>query len=617
MYFIPFNSRKEYHRFPLGAVASGEKMIFRIVLPRHEQCSAVRLVMFDDDGENLSESFSWERMEGDSEEWWRLETVSPETGVWWYLFEFDTPSGTKPISLESGGNGIIGDGERWQLTVYDADKLSQSWLEGGIIYQIFPDRFNRSGKTTVCEKKAGAVIRDDWGAEPMWKPDSLGKINEYDFFGGDLAGVEEKLDYLASLGVSCIYFNPIFKARSNHRYDTGDYMKIDSLLGDEAAFEQLCSSAEKKGIKIILDGVFSHTGADSRYFNRLNTYDEIGAYNSIDSPYKEWYNFRSWPNDYASWWGVDILPELDETNPGVLEFFTGENGVARKWLRAGAAGWRLDVADELPDKFLDSFCTAVKTEKPDAFIYGEVWEDATNKISYSQRRRYLLGGQLDSVMNYPFANAIIDFVRNAKAEALCETVESITEHYPKYALHTLMNHIGTHDTVRVITRLGRGDVVRRGNSRDKGTLTNDEYCRGVNLLKLASVLQFTLPGVPCIYYGDEAGAAGGEDPYNRGCYPWGSENEELIEHYRGLSKLRASSVAFKNGDFVPVSAALGCIAYERVCENERVLVIANANNHDINYIVSDFWSGAQALYGDTPEGTSVHVGANSAVVLKK
>lgn len=616
MHFIPFNSRKEYHKTPVGAAAAGEAMIFRIVLPRYEQCSAVRLVLVSDGGERSEQNFCWERMEGENEEWWRLETAAPCVGVWWYSFEIDTPSGTKPISLESGGNGIIGEGERWQLTVYDGADSVPDWLCGGIIYQIFPDRFRRSGKTPFPEHKPGAVMRDDWGGEPMWNPDSAGKISEYDFFGGDFAGIEEKLDYLSSLGVTCIYLNPIFAARSNHRYDTADYMQTDPVLGSTEDFEHLCISAGEHGIRIILDGVFSHTGADSRYFDRFGTYGGHGAYTDGSSPFRDWYKFRSWPDDYASWWGVDILPELNETNPDVLEFFTGENGVARRWLRAGASGWRLDVADELPDKFLDSFASAVRAENPQAFIYGEVWEDATNKISYSERRRYLLGGQLDSVMNYPFANAITTFVRDADAERLCETVESIAEHYPKRSLDTLMNHIGTHDTVRAITRFGRGDEAKKSCGRDRGLLSDEEYLRGTRLLKIASLLQYTLPGVPCIYYGDEAGLAGGEDPFNRGCYPWGNENEELISHYRTLAKLRRECAAFKDGRFTAVSAALGCIAFERATDSERVLIIANANDHEIDYIVSEDWRDAQAVFGSSAQGRSVSVGAYGASVLR-
>ena len=617
MQFIPFNSRKDYHKSPVGAVSTGEKVIFRIVLPKSEMCSGVRLRLFSDAGKMQTWSFDWEKDEGDSEEWWQLQLISPETGVWWYDFEYDTPYSTKTIALAYKGNAVIGNGRRWQLTVTDGRDTTPDWLMGGIIYQIFPDRFYKSGKTKVPDDRPDDVIRTDWGNEPMWAPDKDGRINNYDFFGGDLKGIEEKLPYLKSLGVTCVYLNPIFKARSNHRYDTGDYMRIDPMLGTQKDFESLCKKGKEMGIRFVLDGVFSHTGAESKYFDKFGNYGGHGAYSDPTSPYRDWYKFNKWPDDYTSWWGVDVLPELVEENPSVLQYFTGENGVARHWLKLGASGWRLDVADELPDEFLDKFNEAVKKEKKDGFIYGEVWEDATNKISYSQRRRYLLGGQLDSVMNYPFANAIVNFVKYGDAENLAETVESIAENYPKSAFHTLMNHIGTHDTVRAITSLGRFKGRNNAGTRDRGLLNSEEYERGVCLLKLASVLQFTLPGVPSIYYGDEAGLYGGEDPYNRGCYPWGNEDEELIEHYKKLAKIRKSNGAFKCGDYKTISAALGCVAFERIGDDERLLIIANANDHDIDYIVHEPWRDAKALWGEDVSGFNVHIDANSAVILKK
>lgn len=617
MQFIPFNSRKDYHKSPVGAVSAGEKVVFRIVLPKSEMCSGVRLRLFSDAGQMHTESFLWERNEGNTEEWWRAEISAPEAGVWWYDFEYDTPHLTKTISLKSKSEAVIGSGRRWQMTVTDGKSTIPDWLMGGVIYQIFPDRFYKSGKTTDPKDRQRDVMRDDWGNEPMWAPDKDGRINNYDFFGGDLIGIEEKLPYLKSLGVTCIYLNPIFKARSNHRYDTGDYMMIDPLLGTQEDFESLCFKAKNIGIRIILDGVFSHTGAESKYFDKFKNYGGHGAYCDPNSPYRDWYKFHNWPNEYESWWGVDVLPELIEDNPKVLQFFTGENGVARHWLKMGASGWRLDVADELPDDFLDNFNKAVKTQKNDAFIFGEVWEDATNKISYSKRRRYLLGGQLDSVMNYPFANAIINFVKYEDAEGLCETVESIAENYPKGALHTLMNHIGTHDTMRAITVLGRLKQRANTSTRDKGLLSDSEYQRGVKLLKLASVLQFTLPGVPSIYYGDEAGLCGGQDPYNRGCYPWGKENKELIEHYRELSKVRHENEAFKCGDFLAVSATLGCIAFERIGKKEKLLIIANSNTHPIDYFVHDEWKDAKAVWGEDAKGLSVHIGAKEAAILRK
>ena len=289
MHFIPYNSRKKYHLSPGAAVRSGEKMTFRIVLPRSEQCSAVRLVLEPDCGGREDISFSWERMQGEDEEWWRLETAAPEEeGLVRYHFEYDTPWGEREISLESGGIAVMGEGERWRLTVCGENSDTPLWLRGGVMYQIFPDRFRRSGKTPLPKDKPAAVYHSEWGEEPDWEPDSDGMIDKYDFFGGDLRGIEEKLDYLESLGVTCIYLNPIFSARSNHRYDTGDYMKIDPMLGTEKDFKSLCESAKKLGIRIMLDGVFSHTGDDSRYFNRYFRYDSLGAYQSKESPYYGW-----------------------------------------------------------------------------------------------------------------------------------------------------------------------------------------------------------------------------------------------------------------------------------------------------------------------------------------
>ncbi len=255
-----------------------------------------------------------------------------------------------------------------------------------MIYQIFPDRFAGSGKakTDVPDDR---VLRTDWGGEPNWRPTKDGKVLNNDFFGGDLAGITEKLPYLASLGVTCLYLNPIFEASSNHRYDTGNYERIDPLLGTDDDLRALCEKANEHGISVILDGVFSHTGDDSKYFNKYGRYDSLGAYQSKESSYYSWYKFDKWPNKYDSWWGIDILPEVQEDEPSYIEYITGENGIARRWLRCGIRGWRLDVADELPDAFLDAFRAAVKSETPDALILGEVWEDASNKTSYGERRR--------------------------------------------------------------------------------------------------------------------------------------------------------------------------------------------------------------------------------------
>ena len=616
MKYLPFESRDELYKKPFGAVADKEEVTLRLLLHDDARCTGA-FVRYRRDGEDAETAAMLPAGRYDEHFRWYEVRLSFDEGLYWYSFFFNSDYGTKQITRFKNGEGIISpDGDDWQLTVYERDFKVPKDTAGGIIYQIFPDRFYCSG-SSKSNVPTDRFIRDDRSAVPEYRqnvgPCSLGN----DYYGGDLAGIKEKLPYLASLGVSIIYLNPIFEAHSNHRYNTADYMKIDPLLGSEEDFKELCAAAANFSIKIILDGVFSHTGDDSVYFNRYKRYDSCGAYNSTSSPYFGWFKFTKWPDSYSAWWGVPSLPETHEDNKDFSEFITGENGVLRHWLRLGAGGWRLDVADELPDRFLDKIRSSIKAENPDALIIGEVWEDATDKISYGHRRRYLEGGELDSVMNYPFANAVIDFVRTANAEELRECVENIVEHYPRASLNTLMNHIGTHDTVRAITRLGRGDIGRPENGRDRGILTEEQYQKGVCLLKLASVLQFTLPGIPCVYYGDEVGLAGGEDPFNRACFPWGNENAELLGHYRTLGRIRKLCPAFIDGEFNCISSALGCIAYERNSESGSALIIANANCHGIEYTVPERWRGASTLFGSAADGLNVPLGAYSAAILDK
>ena len=415
-------------------------------MPRTFSCSKVTLV-FHKDGEcEQYRDMYWCGMNGDNEEWWDINLAFETSGLYFYHFTYETPFGKGNIFLRSGGCGEFAPhGNEWQQTVYKKDYNTPHWVKGGIMYQIFPDRFNRDSSpidTTYTDR----VIHTDTNELPQWKPNSYGKILNNDYFGGTLKGIQEKLPYLKELGVTILYLNPIFEAHSNHRYNTADYMKIDPMLGTQEDFTALCKAAEEYGIKIILDGVFSHTGSDSIYFNREGRYPPNGAYNTPDSPYKDWFTFKP-DGTYESWWGIDTLPETNEATPSFIEYI---NTVAHKWLNSGAYGFRLDVADELPDTFLDEFKKNVKGINEDYFIIGEVWEDATNKISHGGRRRYLLGDQLDSVMNYPFASAIISFMRYGIAESFMESVVTVCENYPRQALNCLMNHIGTHDTARSI-----------------------------------------------------------------------------------------------------------------------------------------------------------------------
>ncbi len=618
MHYIPYNSRKGYHKNPFGAVSAGSSVLFRIVLPRDFHVSAVWLTVSNTaSGKSECLSLVWECLQGDGEEWWSVHFSPAEPGLFMYHFEYGTPAGRSCICHAGNGLGKISEtGEDWQLTVYCPDFNTPDWLKGGVIYQIFPDRFfsYSTEKTGIPDDR---ILRSDWGGEPMWAPDAKGNINRYDFFGGDLKGITQKLSYLAALHVTCIYLNPIFEAHSNHRYDTADYMKLDPLLGTEKDFNELCSLALENGIRIVLDGVFSHTGADSLYFNKNRRYPLQGAYNSQQSPYYRWYSFRCWPDDYKSWWGINILPEINENDPDFTAFINGENGVARKWLKAGASGWRLDVADELPDGFLDEFRKAVKSENPDAYILGEVWEDASNKCSYGSRRRYLNGIQLDSVMNYPIADALFEFVRSSCAERFMETQMNLLENYPPQVINTLMNHIGTHDTMRALTRFSYEENNPKNiNTRAVAALTRKQRKKSLLLMKLISAVQFTLPGVPSIFYGDEAGMEGGRDPFNRGCYPWGSEDKNLLSHFKLLGNIRKDCPALIDGTFEPVSAENSCLAFSRTGRGNAVLTVANRSETDIVFRLNKKWSHSKVLLGnETIAGGNIKVAACSAVIL--
>ena len=460
----------------------------------------------------------------------------------------------------------------WQITVFDEAYHTPAWMKGGVMYQIFPDRFYRAeGDYPV---RYGKILREDWGGLPSYRPNSSGKVLNNDFFGGNLNGVTEKLDYLQSLGVTVLYFNPIFEAYSNHRYDTGDYLKIDPLLGTDADLDRLVAEAEKRGIRIILDAVLNHTGSDSRYFNKYGTYDSLGAYQSQDSPYADWYRFSHFPDQYDSWWGIDTLPAVNENSSSYQEFVFGENGVLHHWLRRGIGGYRLDVADELPDFFFFFLRCVVKEASADAVIIGEVWEDASNKIAYGERRKYLQGGELDSVMNYPLKDAIIGFVKSGKTSQLRETLFMLMDNYPKETLDCLMNILGTHDTARILTVFG-GKECSDKDEMATTFLSESEKAAAKRKVMMAAVLQFTLPGVPCIYYGDENAMEGHRDPFCRRCFDWLYTDEELLAFYRKLGALRRKFGVFSKGEYGEVYADSSCLLYERRNSEEVVYIWVN------------------------------------------
>lgn len=606
---IVFDSRKTEYKSKVRAIAVNEKVKLRIIVPRSMGCFASTLCVTKD-GENPAYySMFWAGMCGNDHEYWELHFSATTAGLYWYHFELDTPWGKSFVRNVGHGIGDFApDAVDFQQTVYSEDFVTPDWLKGGIIYQIFPDRFYNSH--TPKKGVRNTRVMRQWGEEPFWHEEQMNGIWNNDYFGGDLKGVAEKLPYLAELGVSCIYLNPIFEANSNHRYDTADYEKIDPLLGSDKDLKSLCKTAKDKyGISIILDGVFSHTGCDSKYFNLYSNYDSVGAYNSKESPYFSWYKFIDYPDEYHSWWGIKLLPEIIEENESYRTYICGENGILRKWLKCGISGWRLDVADELPDVFLDDLRKAVKAEKKDAVIIGEVWEDATTKFAYSERRRYLLGQQLDSVMNYPFADAVLNFVKFPNADAFFDSVMGIIENYPPQVTNVLMNHIGTHDTERAISRLAGENIEGYGRhwQYEHNKLSQYDYLRGISMMKIASLIQYTLPGVPSLYYGDEIGMQGLKDPFNRACMDWENPNTELLKWYKRLGEVRRGLKVFEKGEFIPVFSNYKTIAYKRFDNDGEVLVAVNLDESPVDIFVGDAWNHSYCIFGETAVDGHIHM----------
>ena len=619
MNYYPYDSRNSLYRSRLGAVPAGETLRLRLLLHRDARVYDAFLRVINDCDNALFETKMTAKAEwlGDYQ-FFECEAVLPQ-GLYWYDFRYTSAHGQFFVVKGEAGLGVVSQavGNRFQLTVYENDFTTPDWLKGGLIYQIFPDRFYNSGD----EKEgvpADRFISKDWNKIPEYRQNNGPCFLGNDYYGGDLKGIEQKLPYLKGLGVTCIYLNPIFEAHSNHRYNTANYEKVDMLLGDEDSLVSLCKTAKKQGIRIILDGVFSHTGDDSIYFNRTGRYGEGGAYRDYNSPYREWFKFYDYPNGYDAWWGVKTLPETNEDNDSFTDYITGENGILRRYLKLGISGWRLDVADELPDLFLDKLRTAVKEESPDAYILGEVWEDASNKISYGARRKFLRGSQLDSVMNYPFANAILDFIKHGGGQSLSETVHTVLENYPKCSVDTLMNHLGTHDTARVLTSLGKGDSFigdRAWQSQQR--LSELEYSNGIKRLKAAAVIQYTLPGVPSLFYGDEAGVQGYGDPFCRATYPWGNENTELLEFYKALGTVRKDCKAFKDGNFYTVYADSDAIAFTRKNEKGRALIAVNRGCDAVKIELPSEYTACKKIFGKSPLGNSLELGENEYTIIYK
>ncbi len=582
---IEHNSQLPLYRSPFGAVTCESTVCIRLAVAEGGLPHSIKLI-YTFLREKYYVNMSYVFQVGEYCMYEARIIVPNRTGLLWYYFEIVNNNGKTYYTNNSenlGGIGRVMSEEpknAYQITVYSKSFKTPDWFKDSVVYQIFPDRFNNGCENNKFLSDRSDIIKRNWGDTPYYKPEQFG--GEYlsnDFFGGNLKGIEQKLQYLAELGIGAIYLNPIFTAYSNHKYDTGNYKEIDPSFGNEEDFRRLCEKACEYGINIILDGVFNHTGSNSLYFNKDGQYPGIGAYQSKDSPYYNWYSFTEFPDKYESWWGMKTLPSVNEQCQEYQDYIiNNEDSVIKRWLRAGASGWRLDVVDELPGFFVKKLRKVVKETNENAVIIGEVWEDASTKCSYGEQREYFLGEELDSVMNYPLRSAMINFAKNnIDAPEFDRLIMSLKENYPSPAYYSLLNILSTHDVERIITAVS--------SAPDKSTVDKDFMAdfrlsyeaaeKAVKKVKQLVMFQMLMPGVPCIYYGDEIGMQGYADPFCRCCFQWDNINHDLQLWYKLAIALRKSSPVFIYGEFECIYKLNYGYSFIRFNKSDAHIVCAN------------------------------------------
>ena len=572
-----YHSRDPRCKQPFGAVKTGETVTLRL----EGDAGRTPQLLLDMPGRQFSVPMEWDGS------CYRASFTAPAYPCrMGYGFRLDDG---RFFGAQSGEAHDSDTPQLYGLTVYDGAFQTPEWFRHAVCYQIFPDRFYCSDRARFLRAAADyraagrpIFVHDDWNERPYDQPH--GEAKEYapdDYFGGDLNGIREKLPYLASLGITCLYLNPIFEAHSNHRYNTADYKNVDPLLGTNEDFTALANAAKDYGIRIILDGVFSHTGDDSIYFDRYGRYHTNGACESKDSSYYPWYRFYEWPTRYECWWSFETLPNVEETEPHYTEFIQGRDGVLETWLKRGASGWRLDVADELPDSFIRGVRKTIKQYDPDAVLLGEVWDNCATKFGPEGRRGYVNGDELDAAMNYPFRDPTVAFLnRGIDAYAYADALNTLIEDYPKAFLDACLNLLGSHDTERIKTALCGIGNVRALSREEQRAYCPDEAtaARAKARVLAATALQMVLPGVPCIFAGDEVGVMGMIDPLNRVTFPWDGGDTDQRERIRSLIALHAKSEAIRIGSIRIAAVGREVICVIRESEAERLILLVNAGD---------------------------------------
>ena len=602
---VVHDSQSIKFRKPFGAVEVGQRVKLSIKVNR-EIVVAVELIQFD--GTRLNMGMQKEYLNNGEFRYSVEIDTSDALGILEYYFILI--DGYDRLYYGNNDEHLGGVGQiynynpmPYQVTIYEKSHIP-NWYKEGVVYQILIDRFyNGNEGDTINFPKENSFIYGRWNDSPMYINDNSGKVARWDFYGGNIKGIMRKLDYIKSLGSNIIQLSPIFKSSSCHKYDTGNYELVDEMFGTNDEFKELCEVAESKGIKIILDVVLSYTSSDSKYFNKLGNYDGVGAYQSPNSKYHNWYKFSKYPYQYESWWGINERPNVNSMKKSYVDYIIeSDNSIIKRWIDFGSSGWRLNVIDELPDEFIELIRKRMQEISKDTVLLGDIWDDASNKISYSKRRKYLQGKEVQAVTNYPLRECLINFTKGyITSNRFKQRIMSLYENYPRESFYGNINVVGTNDTERILTVL-------------------DE---NFELLKLLVVIQFTLPGVPLIYYGDEIGLKGGKEPDNRKSYPWGKENKELIDFYKVVANIRNSENSLKKGDLNIYETDSSVFAFERNYENEKIIVLVNVSNEqklikDINlngYYANLFNDNEK--YKFIGENSIISVFPNNFKVLRK
>ena len=611
----------EFEIKELENLGDSVKYLVKIIVPL--EIGWVERMKLEVESSNIRQAFQLEHKKNDSEFIYFEGEIELETkAIYHYYFSFEANHKFMYYKKENRNDiNTISKDDMWKMSV---NFKVPDWAQGKIMYHIFIDRFNK-GRKEKLEQMPNRTIHNSWKSEVDIGPNKDGIWNA-DFYGGDIKGIIEKLEYIKSLGVSIIYLSPIVWSQSNHRYDTADYEKVDPYAGTNGDLKELCIKAHKLGMKIILDAVFNHTGNDSKYFNEFGTYDELGAYQSEKSKYFPFYR-KYYANNqiyFDYWWGMKNLPECDGNNEQWQQYIYGPNGIIDLWFSLGIDGLRLDVADELSDEFIEGIRRAVKRNKQDGFILGEVWKNPMR-----MGRGYLESGKgMDSVMNYTLIDALIRYFKYEDVYKLKEIIRQIMVEYPNDTINSLMNFTSTHDITRAINIFATKEFTYSGewawNLNKEGDriwerdyiISYEDYKKGKEVYKAYIFLLTFFPGILSIFYGDEIGMQGMGNLANRRPFTWDNIDVDLLQFFKRMGKIRTDEQFLQKANIEIVDITNQYIIFKRIAKNESALIVVNRSGDKIHIPIPNDYKDITPTYilGKT---TKEEIDSHGALVLKK